>query len=131
MTLNIFLTIQCFNGHITFRHQKMKVKSIGTCTSYDSNDNQSVKTGTLFPERYDTRQVPNNWMSDPETINKLNNIINVLEMNCTNQLELDSYYDSFIQIVHTEIDNKFEKRPHHSHINNKRRRIKNHGGLID
>lgn len=74
----------------------MKVKSIGTCTSYDSNDNQSVKTGTLFPERYDTRQVPNNWMSDPETINKLNNIINVLEMNCTNQLELDSYYDSFI-----------------------------------
>ncbi|CAC5356045.1 unnamed protein product [Mytilus coruscus] len=91
---------------------------------------QLTDNGTVRPVKYDTRSIPNDWMSDNETISKLNTFITELEESEINQLNLDNKYEDFVKIVHTEMDLKLNKRKTNIYDgkSNKRRRMKNRGG---
>ncbi|CAG2189035.1 unnamed protein product [Mytilus edulis] len=84
-------------------------------------DNGNVKS-----VKYDTRSIPNDWMSDSETISKLNKFITELEESELNQLNLDNKYEVFVKIVQTEMDLKLNKRKTNIYDgkSNKRRRMK-------
>ncbi|CAG2253195.1 unnamed protein product [Mytilus edulis] len=89
-------------------------------------DRSNVDNGNVRSVKYDTRSIPNDWMSDSETISKLNTFITELEESVINQLNLDNKYEDFVKIVHTEMDLKLVKRKTNIYDgkSNKRRRMK-------
>ncbi|VDI50288.1 Hypothetical predicted protein [Mytilus galloprovincialis] len=87
---------------------------------------QLTDNGNVRSVKYDTRSIPNDWMSDSETISKLNTFITELEESEINQLNLDNKYEDFVKIVQTEMDLKLNKRKTNIYDgkSNKRRRMK-------
>jgi hypothetical protein len=56
--------------------------------------------------KFDTRNIPNEWMKDVEIVTKLNQFIQNLELSVINQLELDNKYNDLVTIIHDEMNSK-------------------------
>ncbi|CAC5387295.1 unnamed protein product [Mytilus coruscus] len=54
---------------------------------------QSTDNETTEHVKFDTRNVPNDWLTDVEVVSKLNQLILDLEHSENNQLEIDNKYD--------------------------------------
>ena len=93
---------------------------------YQTVPDNTLDNGTINTVRFDTRNVPIDWMSDAETVSKLNILIQDLETSELNQSSLDSKYGELVKIVHDEMELKLNKLRTNveNGTNNKRRRMK-------
>ncbi|VDI64972.1 Hypothetical predicted protein [Mytilus galloprovincialis] len=76
--------------------------------------------------KFDTRNIPNEWMADVEIVGKLNQFIQNLKLSGINQKELDNKYNDLVTIIHDEMNSKLTRRKvgHLNGLNNKRRKLK-------
>ncbi|CAG2209988.1 unnamed protein product [Mytilus edulis] len=87
---------------------------------------QSTDNETTEHVKFDTRNVPNDWLTDVEVVSKLNQLILDLEHSENNQLEIDNKYDELVNIIQDEMNSKLDKRKVYcaDGISNKRRKMK-------
>ncbi|CAC5398837.1 unnamed protein product [Mytilus coruscus] len=71
---------------------------------------QSTDNETTEHVKFDTRNVPNDWLTDVEVVSKLNQLILDLEHSENNQLEIDNKYDELVNVIQDEMNSKLDKR---------------------
>ncbi|CAC5396569.1 unnamed protein product [Mytilus coruscus] len=85
---------------------------------------QSTDNETTEHVKFDTRNVPNDWLTDVEVVSKLNQLILDLEHSENNQLEIK--YDELVNVIQDEMNSKLDKQKVYcaDGISNKRRKMK-------
>ncbi|CAC5406403.1 unnamed protein product [Mytilus coruscus] len=74
---------------------------------------QSTDNETTEHVKFDTRNVPNDWLTDVEVVSKLNQLILDLEHSENNQLEIDNKYDELVNVIQDEMNSKLDKWKDH------------------
>ncbi|CAC5400853.1 unnamed protein product [Mytilus coruscus] len=74
---------------------------------------------------YDVKNIPNDWMTNNNILNKINMCINNIQCSKGRQFEVDKLYDNFVEILHSEMNDKLESKVKVlNSTNNRKRRIK-------
>ncbi|CAC5406641.1 unnamed protein product [Mytilus coruscus] len=74
---------------------------------------------------YDVKNIPNDWLTNKDILNKINMCINKIQCSKGRQFEVDKLYDNFVEILHSEMNNKLESKVKVlNSTNNRKRRIK-------
>ncbi|CAC5371621.1 unnamed protein product [Mytilus coruscus] len=74
---------------------------------------------------YDEKNIPNDWMTNNDILNKINMCINNIQCSKGRQFEVDKLYDNFVEILHSEMNDKLESKfKVLNSTNNRKRRIK-------
>lgn len=77
-------------------------------------DTDNVKNSKCF-DKFDVSSVPDHFLSDHESLYKLNETISVLEQGFRTQADIDSCYDDFCNILK---DNMYKSIPYKTIVNN-------------
>ena len=68
------------------------------------------KVVTASWKKYDVNNIPENFMTSPNTLQAINDAIDMLKSSCDTQVELDNLYTNFTLILKSEMDEKLPSR---------------------
>ncbi|VDH96507.1 Hypothetical predicted protein [Mytilus galloprovincialis] len=76
--------------------------------NFDSNCciNTQTRGTSETKKKYDTRNLPEDWLCQESTIAEIDNAIRFLENSIADQSSIDNMYENFVKIVKTEMCNK-------------------------
>ncbi|CAG2257828.1 unnamed protein product [Mytilus edulis] len=76
--------------------------------NFDSNCciNTQTRGTSETKKKYDTRNLPEDWLCQESTIAEIDNAIRFLENSIADQSNIDNMYENFVKIVKTEMCNK-------------------------
>ena len=81
--------------------------------------------------KYDERNIPNDFLADESTNDKLTHVIDELESSVLNQHSIDKAYDDFCSSVKRSMGEKLESKVMNLAAQIKNEGLRNHGGMRD
>ncbi|CAG2184688.1 unnamed protein product [Mytilus edulis] len=85
----------------------------------------SVKQQNNTYVSYDVKNIPNDWMTNNDILDKINMCIDNIQCSKGRQFEVDKLYNNFVEILHSEMNDKLETKVKVlNSTNNRKRRIK-------
>lgn len=84
------------------------------------------KTSRNTKTKYDTRNIPDDWLCTESAISEITRIIEILENSEATQCNLYHMYEQFVNTIKTEMSSKLQSKTVfiHDGVSNKRRRCK-------
>ncbi|CAG2243365.1 unnamed protein product [Mytilus edulis] len=74
---------------------------------------------------YDVKNIPSDWMTNNDILDKINMCIDNIQCSKGRQFEVDKLYNNFVEILHSEMNDKLETKVKVlNSTNNRKRRIK-------
>ncbi|VDH89325.1 Hypothetical predicted protein [Mytilus galloprovincialis] len=98
-----------------------EICSIDLSHSAHNSLNQQNNTYVL----YDVKNIPSDWMTNNDILDKINMCIDNIQCSKGRQFEVDKLYNNFVEILHSEMNDKLETKVKVlNSTNNRKRRIK-------